>query len=78
MKTLSGVCMAYLVLQQTAWWEAVLGVVFLATFGKQIYRALFVRGVMDWQCGQVRAKAEKSVHIDCRDAKIAFLALKRG
>ena len=68
MKTLAGVCMAYLVIQQPAWWEAVLGVVFLATFWREL-NALYDRVRLDAECRRVLS--HRTLHFDC-GAEIAW------
>ena len=71
MKTLSGVCMAYLVIQQPAWWEAVLGVVFLATFWREL-NALCDRVRLDAECRMVRQCLKYTPHVQT-SARIAWL-----
>ena len=76
MKTLSGVCMAYLVLQQPAWWEAVLGVVFLATFWREL-NALYDRVRLDAECRRFRQGLKCTLHAQTT-ARIAWVSLKGG
>ena len=73
MKLLSGLAIAYLVIQQPAWWELALLVVALATFWRD-FGALVERVRFDIESRRVMAK--RGLHFDC-GAETAFVTFRR-